>query len=178
LAYLIRNHEEVTNEIRNTFYDSKGDRLITIMTLLGSHYNIDNKTLYEELKLLVVDGPGWGFIKKFDKLSDGQKAVLTLRAQAEGQSAQLKRKAKAYASMASCAFHGQRRGFTFDNYVLIHQDAHNKLFNLEEVVPESKKVTDFLKGILDPHLQVESRLSWETQPRWKISSCVSSTSVP
>jgi hypothetical protein len=71
LAYLICNHEEVTNEIRNAVNDSKGDRLIAIMTLLGSHYDINNKTLYEELKPLVVDGPGWGFIKKFDKLSDG-----------------------------------------------------------------------------------------------------------
>jgi hypothetical protein len=71
LAYLIRDHEEVTDEIRNAVYDSEGDRLIAIMTLLGSHYDIDNKTLYEELKPLVVDGPGWGFIKKFDKLSDG-----------------------------------------------------------------------------------------------------------
>jgi hypothetical protein len=157
LAYLIRDHEEVTNEIRNV-YDSKGDSLIAIMTLLGSHYDIDNKTLYEKLKPLVVDGPGWGFIKKFDKLSDGQKADLALRAQAERQLAQLTRKAKAYASMASSAFRGQRRGFTFDNYVSIHQDAHNELFDLEEVIPESKKVTNFLKGILDPHLTVRKQI--------------------
>jgi hypothetical protein len=99
-----------------------------------------------------------GFHQEVDKLSDGRKAVLALRAQAEGQSAQLTRKAKAYVSMASSAFRGQRRGFTFDNYVSIHQDVHNKLFDLEEVAPESKKVTNFLKGILDPHLTVGKQI--------------------
>ena len=29
----------------------------------------------------------------------------------------------------------------------IHQEAHNELLDLEEPVPETKKVTDFLKGI-------------------------------
>jgi hypothetical protein len=72
--------------------------------------------------------------------------------------AQLTRKAKAYASMASCAFCGQRCGFTFDNYVSNHQDAHNELFDLEEVVPESRKVTNFLRCILDPHLQVGKQI--------------------
>jgi hypothetical protein len=60
--------------------------------------------------------------------------------------------------MASSAFRGQHHGFTFDNYVSIHQDAHDELFNLEEVVPESKKVTTFLKGILDPHLMVGKQI--------------------
>jgi hypothetical protein len=60
--------------------------------------------------------------------------------------------------MASSVFRGQRRGFTFDNYVSIHQDTHNELFDLEEVVPESKKVTNFLKGILDPHLTVGKQI--------------------
>jgi hypothetical protein len=158
LLYLIRDHEEVTDEIRDADYESEEDMLIAITTLFGPHYEIDNKTLYAELKPLVVDGPGWRFIKKFDKLSDGRKAILALRAQAEGQSAQLTRKAKAYASMSSSAFRGQRRGFTFDNYVSIHQDAHNELFDLEEVVAESKKVTDFLKGIQDPHLTVGKQI--------------------
>jgi hypothetical protein len=73
LAYLIRNHEEVTDEIRNAVYDSEGDRLIAITTLLGSHYDINNKTLYEELMPLVVDGPGWGFIKKLTSLVMGER---------------------------------------------------------------------------------------------------------
>jgi hypothetical protein len=112
LTYLIRNHDEVMDEIRNTVYDSEGERLIAITIHDGNHYNNNDKTLYDELKPLVVDGPGWGFIKKFDKNRDGHKAILALRAQAKGQLVKLIRKAKAYSSMSSSVFRGQRRGFT------------------------------------------------------------------
>ena len=90
--------------------------------------------------------------------TDVAQSLLVLKAQAEGQSAKLMRKAKAYASMTSAAYRGQRRGYTFDNYVSVHQEAHNELFDLEVEVPESKKVTDFLKGIQDPQLQVGKQI--------------------
>jgi len=46
----------------------------------------------------------------------------------------------------------KKRNFTFDNYVEQHQDGHNTLADLDEPVPETKKVTDFLSGITDPRL--------------------------
>ena len=75
-------------------------------------------------------------------------AVLALKAQAEGQSAKLTRKAKAYASMTSAAYRGQRRGYTLDNYVSVHQEAHNELLDF----------TAFLKGIQDPQFQVGKQI--------------------
>jgi hypothetical protein len=73
--------------------------------------------------------------------------------------------------MASSAFRGQRRGFTFDNYVLIHQDAHNELFDLEEVVPESKKVNDFLMGNFELCQQYLGTLIQNTNAQSKKSEC-------
>jgi hypothetical protein len=154
LRYLIRDHVEVTQAIRDATYDTNEEKLINITVLEGGHFEIDNKTLYDELKPLVVDGSGWGFIKEFDKARNGRAAVLALKTQAEGQSAKLTRKTKAYASISSATFRGQRRGFNFDNYISIHLDGHNELIDLEEPVPESKKVTDFLKGIQAPGLEV------------------------
>ena len=61
-------------------------------------------------------------------------------------------KNQTYASIASSAYHGPQKGFTFSNYVTLHQAAHNKLLDLDEPVAESKKVSDFLKGIRDPML--------------------------
>ena len=78
--------------------------------------------------------------------------MLALKAQAEGTSAKLTRKQAAYASIASSAYLGPRKGFTFASYVTLHQSAHNELLDLDEPVSESKKVTDFLKGIRDPTL--------------------------
>jgi hypothetical protein len=110
--------------------------------------------LYNELKALVVDGPGWAFIRNFDKAKDGRKAVLALKAQAEGLSSILTRKTKAYASIASAVYCGPCRGFTFADYVSVHQEAHNKLYDCKVTVEDSKKVDDFLNGIQDPGLVV------------------------
>ena len=54
--------------------------------------------------------------------------------------------------IASSAYHGPQKGFTFSNYVTLHQAAHNELLDLDEPVAETKKVSDFLKGIRDPTL--------------------------
>ncbi|KAI2507354.1 hypothetical protein MHU86_7074 [Fragilaria crotonensis] len=152
LSYLVREHDTVTREQLDAEYGSVQERLIATTALSGTHFELDNRTLYDEFKPLVVDGPGWSFIKKFDKAKDGRGAVLALKTQAEGTSAKLTRKQAAYASIASSAYLGPRKGFTFANYVTLHQTAHNELLDLEEPVSESKKFTDFLKGIRDSAL--------------------------
>jgi hypothetical protein len=152
LSYLVREHEEVTPAHHDAEYQSIPERLIATTALNGTHFDLDNRTLYDEFKPLVVDGPGWSFIKKFDRSKDGRGAVLALKSQAEGTSAKLTRKQAAYASIASSAYLGPRKGFTFASYVALHQSAHNELLDLDEPVSESKKVTDFLKGIRDPNL--------------------------
>ena len=152
LTYLIRDHDAVTPELLAADYASTQERLFATTSLSGAHFELDNRTLYDEFKPLVVDGPGWSFIKRFDKKKDGQGAVLALKAQAEGTSAKLTRKQAAYASIASSAYLGPRKGFSFANYVTLHQTAHNELMDLDEPVSESKKVTDFFKGIRDSAL--------------------------
>ena len=152
LSYLVREHQAVNNEMLDAVYASVQERLISTTALSGAHFDLDNRTLYDEFKPLVVDGPGWSFIKKYDKAKDGRGAVLALKTQAEGTSAKLTRKQSAYASITSSAYLGPRKGFTFASYVTLHQTAHNELLDLDEPVSESKKVTDFLKGIRDPAL--------------------------
>ena len=152
LSYLVREHNDVTAAHLNAEYGSVQERLIATTVLNGTHFDLDNRTSYDKFKPLVVDGPGWSFIKKFDKSKDGRGAVLALKTQAEGTSAKLTRKQAAYASITSSAYLGPRKGFTFSNYVTLHQTPHNELLDLEEPVSESKKVTDFLKGIRDSSL--------------------------
>ena len=43
----------------------------------------------------------------------------------------------------------------FQDFINVHQTAHNEILDCEpsEAVHESKKVTDFLKGITDPKLE-------------------------
>ena len=133
-------------------YDSHDDFLVAVTVLGGAWYDLDNRRIYDEFKILVLKGPGWTFIKAFDKYKDGRNAILTLKRQCEGTSAVQTRKASAYAKIASAKYSGQKRNFTFDQYVEIHQAAYNTLADLDEAVPETKKVTDFLAGIGDPRL--------------------------
>jgi hypothetical protein len=62
------------------------------------------------------------------------------------------RKQKAYTALKNLAFTGPRKHWTFSQYVTGHQKAHNELEACLELVPETKKVTDFLGGIADPSL--------------------------
>jgi hypothetical protein len=154
IVYLVRENDVITPDMHDmALYDSVDEYMMATTILSGDHFKIDNTRLYNDLKPLVIEGAGWAFIKKFDRSKNGRGAVLALKRQSEGNSAKRTRKAKAYASLAQARYRGERRNFEFGNYVQIHQDAHNELLDLEEPVPETKKVQDFLSGILDARLQ-------------------------
>jgi hypothetical protein len=72
---------------------------------------------------------------------------MALKTQCEGTSSILTRKNAAYSSLSTCAFKG-----SFQNYVTLHQKAHNELEELGEPVSETKKVSEFIKYISDPTL--------------------------
>jgi hypothetical protein len=152
LLYVIRDQEEVTHAEYDAIYHDHDARLVATTILEGDWYTLDNHRVYDEFKALIIKGPGWSFVKAFDRAKDGRNAVLTLRCQCEGTSAVQTRKASAYAKIATARYSGQKRAFTFDNYVEMHQAAYNTLSELGEAVPETKKVTDFLAGITDPRL--------------------------
>jgi hypothetical protein len=123
--------------------------LVATTLLQGDWFTIDNQRVYDEFKNLVVKGPGSRFVKAFYRAKDGRGAILALKRQCEGTSAVQSCNAAAYARIALAHYNGQKRGFTFDTYVHLHQSAHNTLSELNEPVPETKKVTDFLAGIND-----------------------------
>ncbi len=158
LSYVIREHEEVVDVHYTAVYEDHDARLVATTTLAGDWYTLDNHRVYDEFKALVLKGLGWSFIKQFDRLKDGRNAVLTLRRQCEGTSAIQTRKASAYAKISSAKYSGQKRNFTFDQYVEMHQAAYNTLAELNEAVPETKKVADFLAGITDTKLSTAKDL--------------------
>jgi predicted RNA-binding protein YlxR (DUF448 family) len=108
-----------------------------------------------QLNSFVINGEGWSYIKRFEKKQDGRSAYMALKSQCKGTASKITCKNRAYASIASATYNGQRRQYKFQDYVNVHQAAHNKILDCDptEAVPESKKVTDFLKGITDPKLE-------------------------
>ncbi len=138
--------------MRDVEYEDLDDHLVNNTVLEGQHFAIDNKRYYAEFKSYISDGPSWTFIKHFDAKKDGRGAVLALKRQCEGESANMTIKAKAYAKLGASQFTGHRRNWMFQHYVQAHQEAHAELELVGEAVPETKKVQDFLANIKDPTL--------------------------
>lgn len=152
LSYVVRENKDVTPEALGDTYESVDAQLVATLSLTGDDFRIDNRRVYLVLKGLVIDGPGWAFIRKFNNNQDGRGAYFALKAQAEGQSAITTRLNKAYAMIQNASYNGRSKNFSFDKYIEIHQKAHNELLALGESISETKKVRDFLQNISDPKL--------------------------
>ena len=153
LTYVIRDKDDVApDDLARDDWDSVDDDLVATSVLEGETFSRDCKRVFDILKPLVMEGPGWPFVQPFNRKRDGRAAFKALKAQAEGRSAIATRKAKAYAMLTTAIFTGKGK-FSFDQYVGRHQQAHNELLFMEEPVAETKKVTDFLAGIRDPKLE-------------------------
>ena len=106
LTYVYRETEVPTPEIRAVLYDTTDEKYIALTTLSGKHWTKDNNRVYSELKPLLIDGPAWAFIKRFDKKADGRQAVLSLIRHAEGDAALNTRKQAAYATISTARYAG------------------------------------------------------------------------
>ena len=106
LNYIYQAHQQVTDEMHAADYVMNDDHYYMITVLEGAHYREDNKHMYEELQALTIDGPGWTFIKNFQRARNGHAAILALKAQSKGWSATETRKQEAYALLALAHYAG------------------------------------------------------------------------
>jgi hypothetical protein len=109
-------------------------------------FHIDNGTVFDLLKPLVIGGEGWPVILKYNNDRDGIKSWYSLELQAQGPAAITTRKAEAYNSIKKASYSGHLAKYTFDMYVNTHLTGHNELNLLDEPVSESAKVTDLIAG--------------------------------
>lgn len=155
LMYLIRAEDEPEDDLDVDDFDSEETFLAAATVLHGKHFELDNKRFFREIKALTIDGEAWTYIKRFERAQNGRAAYLALRAQCEGTASMISRKNKAYAKIAAAVYKGPRKHYRFQDYVNAHQSAHNDILACDEneAIPETKKVSDFLKGITDPLLE-------------------------
>jgi hypothetical protein len=67
----------------------------------------------------------------------------------EGDAQRDRVKDHAYAAIAAAKYYGDRKKFTFETYVTIHQDLYADLSQYGEIISEEKRVRDLLQGIKD-----------------------------
>jgi hypothetical protein len=128
--------------------------LVAMMPLSGAHFVHDNHSLFDVVKTLVIDGPGWPFIQSYDLTRNGRASIVALRIQCEGRASVQLRKQQAYKRIADSHYGGERTRWSFTDFVTVHQEGHNVLQECNEPVAEGKKVTDFLDRISDDKMNV------------------------
>ena len=152
LTYIIRDHGTVPPDAHEQEYDTFDELYHTTTVHEGTHFQADNTRVWHEIKAVIQDGPGWDFIRKFERTKNGRGAVMALKKQNESLNGITTRKNKAYTALSTLRYDGPKKNWTFDQYVAAHLRAHNELEYCKEPVPETKKVKDFLDGIEDERL--------------------------
>lgn len=76
-----------------TYHTDKAECMATTV-LEMNHNKLDNKMVWNEFKPLIVDGPGWPFVKVYKKTNNGPGAVQYLWSLNYGKKSRIIRKQK------------------------------------------------------------------------------------
>ena len=159
LGYIIRELAEAPDDVE---YDDPREEKSATVLLAGPNFMIDNKRVFAIIKTLTLAGPGWSWIVKFDKKSDGRKAWLALVAHYEGTSSQNHMKELARKAIRETEFVGDRRNFSFDQYIQVFQKAYATLERLGDPTKPETQVTQFMDNIKDSSIKMEAAMAFVT----------------
>jgi hypothetical protein len=87
IAWIHREDVTVTPAIYAAVYPDHDAWLMATTIMRGGWFELDNACAYDEFKALVLKGPGWSFIKQYDRTKNVRAAILALKCQCEGTSA-------------------------------------------------------------------------------------------
>jgi len=120
-----------------------------VTPLTGIEYEDDNGRVFDLLKSWTVNGPAWTWMRSFNTTRNGRRAWLSLINHFEGDAQRDKVKDQAYAAIAAAKYYGEKKRFTFETYVSIHQDAYADVEQYGEIISEEKRERDLLINIKD-----------------------------
>jgi hypothetical protein len=146
LAYIIRDQE---NPDPNAVYQTEHHRLISITPLVGIEFKEDNSQVFDFLKSWTLNGPAWTWMRAFNATRNGRASWQALINHFEEDAQRDRVKDHAYASISAAKYYGDRKKFTFETYLTIHQDVYADLSQYGKIISEEKRVRDLLQGIKD-----------------------------
>jgi len=146
LAYVIRD-KEIPDP--NAIYQTEHHRLISVTPLAGIEYEEDNGKVFDFLKSWTLKGPAWTWMRAFNATRNGRASWQALVQHFEGDAQRDRIKDHAYAAIAAAKYYEDRKKFTFETYVTIHQESYADLSQYGEIISEEKRVRDLLQGIKD-----------------------------
>jgi hypothetical protein len=151
LSYILRENNGGTHLVPEDF-DTIDAYEKAIVPFSGPHYEIDNNSVFDALKSYILGGPHWTWKQDFDKTRDGRGAWRKLKEHFDGPSNQIRLKAAAYVAIRRAEYKGAKN-FDYALYCHIHTQALSDLARYGELAPKTKKVKNFLDGIMEALLQ-------------------------
>jgi len=161
-SYVIRENTVPGNP--NDPYPNEHARLIAITPHVGLEFETDNGRVYDYLKAWTLNGPAWTWIQSFNSARNGRAAWLALITHYEGDAQKDRVKDAAYTAIAQAKYFGDRKKFSFETYVTVHQEAFEDLEQYGQHIPADKRVRDLLQGIKDPKANAAKETVLATAP--------------
>jgi len=105
-------------------YPNEHSRLIAITPHAGLEFDTDNGRVFDYLKSWTLNGPAWTWIRSFNAARNGRVAWLALMEHFKGDVQKDRVKDAAYAAISQARYFGDKKRFSFETYITIHQDAY------------------------------------------------------
>lgn len=119
----------------------------------GTYYQRDNITVWNVIRHVTHEGPGWSWVSEHQRTCNGRAAYQSIKAHYLGDQFTARLRASADSVLETAFFDGKSRSFTFERYCESLQMAFTDIEGTGEPVSESRKLRVFLQGIIDPRLQ-------------------------
>jgi hypothetical protein len=111
----------------NEVFDTEHQRLIAVTPLQGIEFGEDYGKVFDHLKSWTLKGPAWTWMCQFNATRDGRGAWLGLLAHYEGDAQRDRVEDHAYSAIGAAKYHGEKKNFSFETYVTMHQEAYEDL---------------------------------------------------
>jgi hypothetical protein len=118
----------------------------------GSVYQADNREVWQVIRHVTHEGPGWSWVSSFALTRDGRSAYLAIKRHYLGESFTARLRSLADQVIETAYYDGKSRAFTFERYCEVLKNAFTDIESTDEVVSENRKVRVLLGGIQDPRL--------------------------
>jgi hypothetical protein len=153
LAYVVRPEAALPNVDPGYGQPSVIEEMIARGPHAGPYYQLDNKAVWQVIRHVTHEGPGWSWVQGYQRTSDGRQAYLALKAHYLGESYSSRIRAAADSTIDNAYYDGKSRAFTFEKYCEILKAAFTDIEATGEAVSETRKVRVLLHGICDKRLE-------------------------
>ena len=150
LAYVIREHDVVTAEIRGFEYGTSDDEMMALVSIDAGSYSFkaDNARVWNLIHPLLYSTNSWEHVKQFDKSKNARAAWKVMLQYGEGAAQMDTKYANAKRALAMIKYTGTSRKFPISSYLKALQGVFNDLVDCGHPYTDYEKVLSLTDGIL------------------------------